>query len=177
MSNAAVAEPPQLAADCTTLGLSTVAAHWARLATDASRRRQAPPEYLADLLSLEVAARRERRIQRRIAEAHFPVLKTLDTFDFAAQPALARDQVLELAQGGFVREAANIVLVGGVGTGKTHVASGLGLACCQHEYRVRYTTAAELTNTLLEAKLAGRLSRALERWARYHVVVLDVQVQ
>jgi DNA replication protein DnaC len=65
------------------------------------------------------------------------------------------------------------VLVGGVGTGKTHVAIALGMACCQRELRVRFTTAAELTNALVEAKAEGRLSRKLEQYARFDLVVLD----
>jgi DNA replication protein DnaC len=166
-------EPPHLHADLKTLCLSTVAAHWQRLAEQAHRQRQSPPDYLADLVSLEVAQRRERRIQRRIQEAHFPMLKTVDGFDFAAQPALDREAVLELFRCAFVAEPANVVLVGGVGTGKTHLAIALGLACCQHDYRVRFITAAELTNTLVEAKQQHRLSRKLEQLARFDVVVLD----
>ena len=121
-----------------------------------------------------VAARdRERRIQRRIQEARFPILKTLDTFDFAAQPSLDRESIAELFQCGFVEKAGNVVLVGPVGAGKTHLAIALGIACCQRERRVRYITAAELTNALVEAKQDGRLSRKLELFARFDVVVLD----
>jgi DNA replication protein DnaC len=173
MKAARIAEPPHLVADLKTLFLSTVTSHWQRVAQEAVRKRQPHAEYLADLVGLEVARRRERRIQRRIREAHFPVLKTLDGFDFAAQSELDRDEVLELAGGAFVKEAGNIVIIGGVGTGKTHLAIGLGLACCQHEYRVRFTTAAELANTLVEAKQEGRLSRKLVQMARYDVVILD----
>jgi DNA replication protein DnaC len=155
------------------LFLSAAISHWQRLAQEASRKRQPYAEYLADLVGLEVAHRREQRIQRRIREAHFPVLKTLDGFDFGTQSGLDRDEVLELAGGAFVQEASNIVLIGGVGTGKTHLAIALGLACCQQEYRVRFTTAAELANALVEAKQESRLSRKLEQLARYDVVLLD----
>lgn len=81
--------------------------------------------------------------------------------------------MLELLQAAFVPERHNVVLVGGVGTGKTHLAIALAMACCQREHRVRFTTAAELTNTLVEAKAQGRLSRKLEHYARFDVVVLD----
>ena len=91
----------------------------------------------------------------------------------ASQPTLDRDQVLELARADFVASHRNIVLVGGVGTGKTHLAIALGIACCQREHRVRFTTAAEITNALVEAKAAGRPSRKLEQFARYDVVILD----
>ena len=166
-------EPPGLAADLKTLCLSGVGANWSRLAEQARRRRQPHAEYLADLMHLEVTGRRERRIARRISEARFPVLKTLDGFDFTAQPHLDREQVLELAGSAFVEQAANVVLLGGVGTGKTHLAIALGLACCQHERRVRFTTAAELTNVLVEAREQGRLSRKLEQLAGVDLVILD----
>jgi DNA replication protein DnaC len=168
-----IPEPPHLLHDLKVIKLPTVAAHWQRLALEASKHRRPHPEYLADLMALEVAQRREGRIKRLTQEARFPVLKTLDGFDFAAQPTLDRDTILELARGDFVREQRNVVLVGGVGTGKTHLAIALGLACCQREMRVRFASAAELTNLLVEAKAEGRLSRKLEQLARYDLVVLD----
>ncbi len=169
----AVPEPAHLDTDLRALQLTSVAANWRRLAAEAAKQRRSHPDYLADLASLEVGGRRERRIERRIRDARFPILKTLDTFDFTAQPGLDRDQILDLARGDFVAEHRNVVLVGGVGTGKTHVAIALGMACCQREYRVRFTTAAELTNALVEAKAGGRLSRKLDHFARFDLVVLD----
>jgi DNA replication protein DnaC len=173
MAASKILEPPHLATDLKTLCLATIAAHWERFAEEARHKRQPHPDYLADLVSYEVAKRRERRIQRRIGEAHFPILKTLDAFDFSTQPGLDRDEVLELFRCDFVAEAANVVLLGGVGTGKTHLAIALGMACCQHDHRVRFTTAAQLTNAFVEAKHGGRLSRKLEQMARYDVVILD----
>ena len=167
---APIAEPPHLAADLKTLCLSTIAAQWRPLAEQATRQRQAPADYLAQLAHLEVTGRRERRIQRRIQDARFPMLKTLDAFSFDAQPDLGRDAVLQVFGCGFVAEAANVVLVGGVGTGKTHLAIALGMACCQHDYRVRFVTAAELVTLLVEAQQQGRLQRKL---ARFDVVILD----
>ena len=107
-------EPPHLAADLKTLCLSTVAAQWRPLAERATRQRQAPADYLAQLVHLEVIGRRERRIQRRIQDARFPMLKTLDAFSFKAQPDLDRDAVLQVFDCSFVAEAANVVYVGGV---------------------------------------------------------------
>lgn len=166
-------DPPHLDTDLVTLQLPTIRAGWKRLAEEAQRKKTPHADYLADLTSLEVTGRRERRIARRVQDARFPILKTLDTFDFAAQPGLEKERVRELFQAGFVAEHQNVVLVGGVGTGKTHLAIALGIACCQHEHRVRFTTAAELTNALVEAKTQGRLSRKLEQYARFDVVVLD----
>lgn len=173
MSKTVIDEPPHLVADLKTLKLPTMATQWLRQAEEARRGRQPHPEYLAELAALEVQRRRERRIQRRIQESRFPVLKTLDGFDFASQPNLDREEILELFRCEFVEEHSNVVLIGGVGTGKTHLAIALGLACCHRDYRVRFTTAAELTNELVEAKREGKLARKLDRLAKLDVVVLD----
>ncbi len=173
MKKSTLVEPAHLLADLKTLGLPAVAASWERLALEAERKRQAHPEYLAELAHLEVNQRRERRIERLIREARFPVLKTLDGFDFASQPSIDKDEILELARCDFLAEKRNVVLVGPVGTGKTHLAIALSIAACQREKRVRFVTAAELTNTLSEAKSEGRLSRKLEYFARFDLVVLD----
>ena len=87
-----------------------------------------------------MTGRRERRIHRRLQEARVPMRKTLEAFQFDAQPELDRDAILQVCGGAFVAEAATVVLVGGVGTGKTPRAIALGLACCQHDYRVRFLT-------------------------------------
>ncbi len=173
MAEVKIVGPPHLLADLKTLCLTTMGAQWERFAKEARRKRQPHGEFLADLASLEVAKRRERRIGRRVQEARFPILKTLDGFDFSSQPAVDRDEILDLFRCTFVAEAANVVLIGGVGTGKTHLAIALGMACCQHDYRVRFTTAAELTNAFVEARRDGRLARKLEQMARYDVVILD----
>jgi len=173
MAKAKIQEPPHLVTDLRSMYLTSMASQWRRLAEDARSKRQPHAEYLADLARLEVTGRRERRIQRRIKDARFPMLKTLDAFDFEAQQGLDRDEVLELFDCDFVPQAANVVLVGGVGTGKTHIAIALGMACCQKDCRVRFTTAAELTNILVEAKSQDRLSRKLEQLARFDVIAID----
>ena len=150
-----------------------MATEWRPLAAQATRERQPPAEYLAQLVHLEVTGRRERRIQRRLQEARFPMLKTLDAFQFDAQPELDRDAILQLCSGAFVTEAANVVLVGGVGTGKTHLAIALGMACCHHDYWVRFLTAAELTTLLVEAQQQGWLARKLDQLARFDLVIVD----
>lgn len=166
-------EPPHLVADLTTLKLSTMASEWERQAVESSRQGRSLPEYLATLAHLEVTAQRERRINRRIKEAKFPVLKTLDSFEFEAVPSLDREQVLELFRCEWVEARSNLVFLGPVGVGKTHLATALGVACCQRDYRVRFTTAAELVNDLVEAKEDGRLTRKLNQLCRYDVTAID----
>lgn len=173
MTRNALAEPPHLSDDLKSLCLPTIRDQWPRLTEEATRRRQPHAEYLAELAHLEVIHRREARIARRMKDARLPVLKTLEAFDFSAQGTLAKDEVLELARGHFLTEKRNVVLIGGVGTGKTHLATALAIACCQHEKRVRFITAADLTNQLHEAKVQGRLSRKLDQLARFDLIVLD----
>ena len=85
-----------------------------------------------------------RAIERRVRQARFPVLKSLDSFEFLAIPSLNKAVVLELARGEFIGRRENVLLLGNSGTGKTHIALALGLAACQHGHRVRFTTAAAL---------------------------------
>ena len=119
---AAITEPPHLAADLKALCLSTITARWRPLAEQVARQRQALADYLAQLVHLEVTGRRERRIQ----DARFPMLKTLDAFSFEAQPDLDRGAVLQAFDCRFTADAANVVFVGGVGTGKTTCPSPWG---------------------------------------------------
>jgi len=173
MTTKRIEEPPHLCNDLRELRLPSVAAQWERLAATASKKRQPYPDYLADLVHLELTDRTERRVQRRIKEARFPALKTLDGFDFEAQPGLDRDRVLELARGGFVKEHSNVILIGEVGTGKTHLATALAMAACQRGHRTLFTTSAGLCTALVEAKAEDRLSRKMAQLARFDLVVLD----
>jgi len=166
-------EPVHLLADLRELKLPAFAEHYSRVADEARRGHRTHADYLADLAHLEVTGRLERRIARRIKDARFPILKTLDAFDFNAQPEFDRSAVLELATGAYIDDRANAVLLGGVGTGKTHLAIALGIAACQQGRRVRFITAAELTTALVEAKAVDRLSRKLEYFARFELVILD----
>ena len=173
MSAKRVDEPPHLCADLRALKLPTIGSQWQRLAAIAAKERQPHPEYLADLMHLELTDRTERRIQRRIKEARFPSLRTLDGFDFTAQPQLDREQILDLARSDFVKERSNVILIGEVGTGKTHLATALAMAACQRGYRTLFTTSAGICTALVEAKADDRLSRKMAQLARFDLVVLD----
>ncbi|MDN5851171.1 MAG: ATP-binding protein, partial [Nitrococcus sp.] len=100
--------------------------------------------YLARLAELEMIERDRRKVERRIKAARFPVVKSLDSFDFAAIPKLNKMQVLELARCEWIERRENVIALGPSGTGKTHVALGLGLAACQKGMSVGFTTAAAL---------------------------------
>jgi DNA replication protein DnaC len=133
-------------------------------------------DYLGFLLRLcerELADREVRATQRRLKSAGFPQLKTLDTFDFSAQPSINRALVLELQRCEFVAKRESVILLGGTGTGKTHVATGLGVAACQRGLKVRYYQLSELITQLLEMREERSLGRLRGQLARLDVLILD----
>ena len=116
------------------------------------------PQYLLRLAELELIDRHQRMVERRIRAAHFlPPVKSLDTFDLPAIPSLNKALVLELARCEYIQRRENVIAVGNSGTGKTHVALGLGLAACQRGMSVGFTTAASLVHELMEARDERRL--------------------
>lgn len=143
------------------------------IARDALTTGQDYPSFLAACLAQELQARREHRLQRHLSQARFPVLKTLDAFDFMALPQLPKTRVLSLADGGFIRARENVVLLGPTGTGKTHTAIGLGVAAIQAGYRVRFTSAITLSQELLQAQAEARLPRYLRTWDRIDLAIVD----
>ena len=112
-------------------------------------------------------------VERRIREAHFLTVKSLDSFDFAAIPSLNKMLVLELARGDYIERRENVIALGNSGTGKTHVALGLGLAACQRGVSVGFTTAAALVHELLEARDEKRLLRLQKQLANYMLLIID----
>ncbi len=158
---------------CRILRLATVAAPCERLAQDAVRQQQSPLAYLASLLAAEVDDRERRLIARRVREAHLPRLKLLEDFDFGAAPQVSAVRLHQLAEGGYLARAEPIILIGDSGTGKTHLATGLCVAACHQRKRARFITAAGLVNELVEAQQQHGLGRALQRWSRLDLIVLD----
>jgi DNA replication protein DnaC len=122
---------------------------------------------------LELLERERRAIERRIRQARFPVVKTMDSFDFLAIPSLNKTMVLELARCEFLTRHGNVLLLGNSGTGKTHVALALGLAACQRSHRVRFTTAAALVSELIEARDERKLLRFQKQIAAYELLIVD----
>ena len=162
-----------LKADLRQLKLPTMLAEWEKLAREAADRDEAYDAYLLRLTELEVAARSANAMAARIRAAGFPVLKEFDTFDFTAAPGLPKQKVLELARGDWVGQRMNCCLIGGSGTGKTHVATALGLALCRLGRRVRFVTAAGLVTQLEEAHQQHRLDRVLAQLDRCDPLIVD----
>ncbi len=155
------------------LRMPTVAANYRKFAQEAAQSGQPYEEYLLALLEHETNQREINRRKRRLQEARFPVLHTLDKFDFAALPSLKQTKVLDLARGEYIQRHENVALIGSIGTGKTHIATALGLAACEQCYRVRFYTAAALINELLEAQEAHTLTRLENRLMKLDLIILD----
>ena len=129
--------------------------------------------YLARLVELELIDRERRMVERRIKAAKFPTVKSLESFDFSAIPKLNKIQVLELARCEWIDRRENVIALGPSGTGKTHVALGLGLAACQKGLSVGFTTAASLVSEMMEARDERRLLRVQKQMAGYKLLIID----
>ena len=144
----------------------------ARLADQARDANWSHEDYLAAILEREVSARNASGARLRIRAAGFPAVKTLEDFDWDAQPAI-RQQIAALASGAFLAEARNIVLLGPPGTGKTHVATGLAVKACHSGHRVLFATATDWVTRLTDAHRHGSLPRELTRLRRYGLIIVD----
>ena len=131
------------------------------------------PGYLLRLAELELIDRHQRMVERRVRAARFPAVKTFDTFDFTAIPSVNKVLVTELARCGYVQRRENVIAVGNSGTGKTHVALGLGLAACQKGMSVGFTTAAALVHELMEARDERRLLNLQRQLSRLNLLIID----
>jgi DNA replication protein DnaC len=129
--------------------------------------------YLADLASMEVEKRHENGVRARISAAKFPVIKTVEGFDFSLQPEFPKRSFCELLDMKFIAEKRNVLFIGPTGVGKTHLVSVLGVTACTKGYRVLFTTAAELLMSLIAAKRDERLKQRLTSLERYQFIIID----
>jgi len=151
------------------LRLPTMLENYKRLAQGDEQRMT----YLADLASMEVEKRHENGVRARISAAKFPVIKTVESFDFSLQPEFPKRKFCELLEMKFIEEKRNVLFIGPTGVGKTHLVSALGVTACTKGYRVLFTTAAELLMSLIAAKREDRLKQRLTSLERYEFVIID----
>ena len=131
------------------------------------------PQYLLRLAEPELIDRHQRMVERRIRAALFPAVKSLDTLDFPAIPSLNKALVMEQARCEYIQRRENVIAVGNSGTGKTHVALGLGLAACQRGMSVGFTTAAGMVHEMMEARDERRLLNLQRQLARLNLLIID----
>ena len=155
------------------LRLPTFLENYARFAEDAAQRDLSYDRFLLALAEQEVVQREQNRIVRRIKAARFPVLKELADFDFSLIPQLNKAAILDLARGEYIVQREPILMVGNPGVGKTHIATGLGLAACRQGRKVRFYTAARLVNELLLAQDEHRLHAFISAALKQHLIILD----
>jgi DNA replication protein DnaC len=155
------------------LKLPTFLREYDKLASRCAAEGVDHPDYLLRLSELELIDRHHRMVDRRIKAAGFPTTKSLDTFDFLAIPSLNKALVLELARCEYIDRKDNVIALGNSGTGKTHIALGLGLAACQRGLSVGFTTAAALVHELIEARDERRLLNLQRKLARLKLLIID----
>jgi len=156
-----------------TLKLPMFLHHYQAYAKDAARGDLSFERFLLALCEAEVTERETKRIEHAIATARFPFLKEIASYDFSAAENISKTRVLELAQGGYIAKAENILLLGSPGLGKTHLAIGLALAACRQAKRVRFYRAAKLVDDLVVARKDLRLSRFTAPFVKLDLLVLD----
>ena len=159
------------------LKLPTFLREYGKIAAQCATEGVDHPDYLLRLSELELIDRRHRLVARRIKAARFPAVKSLDTFDFAAIPSVNRQLVTQLvtqlARCEYIEHRENVIAIGNSGTGKTHIALGLGLAACQKGLTVGFTTASALVNELMEAGDEMRLLNLQKRLSRLKLLIID----
>ena len=155
------------------LKLPTFLSQYDKIAQDCAREGVDHPRYLLRLAELELIERERRMVARRVRAARFPAVKSLDSFDFTAIPALNKMLVLELTRCEYVVRRESVIALGPSGVGKSHIALALGLAACQRGFNVVFTTATALVNQLMEARDERRLLRLQTQLAAAKVLIVD----
>ena len=155
------------------LRLPAIGRHYQELARLAAQGNLPYEAFLLALVEIEAQQREENAHQKRLRMARFPLLKSLDQFDFTALPSLNKARGLDLAQGSYLDKRENLILMGNSGTGKTHLATALGLLACQQGRKVRFFTAAGLINPLTEAQAGLRLSHLDRSLSQVDLLIID----
>lgn len=155
------------------LNLTQIEAILPRLAEEATAKELSYSDFLESVLAEEACAADERMRRTLLRFARFPYLKTLEDFDFAAQPSVDKKQTQELSNLTFVTEKSNIILLGPPGVGKTHLAIALGLKAAESGYRVYFTTATDMLSRLKKGFSTGRFDEYLRTYLRCSVLIID----
>lgn len=163
----------ELGNNLTYLKLPFMADNYDDLAGTASNEQWDHVRYLTMLIEGEANQRRDRATQRRVRQARFPVIKTMDQFQWTWPKKINRQQVQNLFRLKFIESKGNIIILGGVGLGKTHLATALAYDACLKGYSVLFTTAIDVINNLTAAQAAGSFHKELKKYLKPSLVVLD----
>jgi DNA replication protein DnaC len=155
------------------LRLSHMLGHLDTLLRQAKENGMSHEDFLLSLTEVELQMRAENRLRRMIREARFPLIKTFEMFDYEAAPALDKRLLKELDEGQYIRDKRNVIFLGKSGTGKTHLATALGVSACRQGIPTRFVNGCGLVNELIEAQSAKTLTRLIQRYAKYGLLVLD----
>lgn len=164
---------PLLEAYLKRLKLPAIARTYREIAREAAETNQTYTDYLLALVEQEILQREEASLKRRLRQARFPYLKTLEDYDFSLIPSLNKNKVLLLSQGEYLAHKECVIFLGNPGTGKTHLAIALGLCALRRGKKVRFYTANALAQELLEAQQEYRLGRLEKQWLAQDLVILD----
>lgn len=143
------------------------------LADEAARSQWSHIEYLDKLIQSEASSKRKRAIERRIGTARFPVIKTMDNFQWTWPKKINRLQVQNLFRLNFMNDNANVIFIGGVGLGKTHITTALGMEACLRGHSVLFAAAIDVINSLSVAQAAQRLKQEMKKYLRPSLLILD----
>lgn len=166
-------ETADLAALLSYIGLHITAAGTDGLIAEAVKNNWSHLKFLETLVSREASAKRERSIAARVAQAGFPSIKTIDSFDFAFPKAIPRDKILAALALRFIEAKQGFIFLGEPGTGKTHLAIAIGYGACLGGYSVRYTTAIDMINDLQAAQAGHQFRKAMSAYRRPELLILD----
>jgi len=155
------------------LKLPTMLRDYTSVAAVCGREKTSFETFLLRLCERELTERQQRAMERRIKAAAFPTLKTIESFKFDAQPEINEPLIRELLVGEVIEQRENVLLIGNSGTGKTHLATALGLAACHEGRRVRFFGVTALVTQLLEAREDRRLEKLLKQLGRFDLLILD----
>jgi len=155
------------------LKLPFIRENYEAIAKTAARKKWDHIQYLSELVEQESNLRRDRCIQRRIKMARFPVIKTMDQFDWIWPKKINQAQVKNLFRLKCIEEKSNIVLIGSVGVGKTHIATAIGYQACLKNNTVLFTSAIDAVNNLVAAQHAGQLKQELKKYLKPSLLIMD----
>jgi DNA replication protein DnaC len=155
------------------LRLPTMLRQYGECARQAREAKESHESFLLNLVTQELEQRQANQLRRRLHDARFPMLKTLETTDLNKWPDFDSLQFQEYVEADYIGRRENLVLIGKHGTGKTHAAIVLGVEACRRGYRLLFTTAADLVNTLVEAREEKRLKNYLSRLQNYPLIIID----